>query len=279
MKCNYHTHTTYCDGKEEMSVFVDKAIQLQFHHLGFSSHAPISKENSFSIQDEKISDYLNEITQLQNSHPQIQLFKGLECDFIPNISKPFEDFKNKYHLDHIIGGVHLVTTKMNNQLWFIDGSKQEIYDEGLKKFFQNDIRKAVTAFWEQTFEMIETQSFDIIAHIDKIKMHNQGRFFTEQENWYIQLVKKAIQLIYDKNVIVEINSRGLYKKRCKDFYPSDFILSEVSKKGIPVVISSDAHKSEELDLFYKEAVTKLLHSGITKIVYLSDDGWKESSLL
>lgn len=279
MKCNYHTHTTYCDGKEEMSVFVDKAIQLQFQHLGFSSHAPIHKENSFSIREDKISDYLNEITSLQNIHPQIQLFKGLECDFIPNISKPFSDFKNKYHLDHIIGGVHLVNTKIDDQLWFIDGSKQEIYDEGLKNFFQNDIRKAVTAFWEQTFEMIETQSFDIIAHIDKIKMHNQGRFFTEQENWYIQLVKKAIQLIYDKNVIVEINSRGLYKNRCKDFYPSDFILSEVRKKGIPVVISSDAHKSEELDLFYTESVAKLIHFGITKIVYLSDDGWKESSLL
>ena len=49
MKCNYHTHTTYCDGKEEMKIFVQKALELQFDHLGFSSHAPILKENKFQI--------------------------------------------------------------------------------------------------------------------------------------------------------------------------------------------------------------------------------------
>ena len=149
----------------------------------------------------------------------------------------------------------------------------------MKNYFHNDIRKAVTAFWEQTFEMIETQKFDIIAHLDKIKMHNQNRFFTEQEPWYLDLVEKAIQLIYNKDIIVEINSRGLYKKRCKDFYPSDFILNLISKKGIPMVISSDAHKSEELDLFYIEAQTKLKQFKIYKTVYLTENGWKETSLI
>ncbi len=279
MKSNYHTHTTYCDGKEDMIRFVQKGIDLNFDHLGFSSHAPLKKENNFSIKEEKIPQYIEEINSLQKQFPQIKLWKGLECDFIPYESKPFLFFKESHQLDLIIGGVHLVSTGHDQPLWFIDGSKQQIYDDGLKNYFHNDIRKAVTAFWEQTFEMIETQKFDIIAHLDKIKMHNQDRFFTEQEPWYLDLVEKAIQLIYNKDIIVEINSRGLYKKRCKDFYPSDFILNLISKKGIPMVISSDAHKSEELDLFYIEAQTKLKQFKIYKTVYLTENGWKETSLI
>lgn len=278
MKSNYHTHTSYCDGKEPMPHFVERALQLHFKHLGFSSHAPINKENSFSIKEEKINDYIREISALQMKNPQIQLFKGLECDFIPHFTKPFSHFIETYHLDYLIGGVHLVQTPVHEQLWFIDGSKQQTYDEGLKVYFQNNIQKAVTAFWEQTFEMIETQPFDIIAHMDKIKMHNQGRFFSEQENWYVDLIQKAIGLIYDKNIIVEINSRGLYKKRCKDFYPSDLILCLIQKKGIPMVISSDAHKPDELDLYYTEAIEKLKHFGIDQIVHFTNTGWKEVKL-
>ena len=274
MKCNYHTHTTYCDGKEEMKTFVQKAIELQFDHLGFSSHAPILKENDFSIQKEEIPLYIADIEKYQLEFPNITLFKALECDFIPELTYPFDYFKDTFNLDYIIGGVHLVKVLGQDKIWFIDGSKQQIYVDGLSILFQNNIKKAVTAFWEQTFEMIETQKFDIIAHLDKIKMHNQNRFFNEKEKWYIDLVDHAISLLYKHNVIVEINSRGIYKRRCSDFYPSDYILKEIAKKGIAVVISSDAHKSDELDLFYEEAKTKLKSFGIGELVYKTVNGWK-----
>lgn len=278
MKCNYHTHTTYCDGKEKMKVFIQKAIDLHFDHLGFSSHAPILKENDFSISKEEIPLYIADIEKYQIDFSNIKLFKALECDFIPELTYPFEYFKETFNLDYIIGGIHLVKVFGQNQVWFIDGSKQQIYDDGLSKFFQNNIKKAVTAFWEQTYEMIETQKFDIIAHIDKIKMHNKNRFFTENEKWYKELAEYAIDLVYKKNIIVEINSRGLYKKRCSDFYPSDFILKKIAKKNIPILISSDAHKSEELDLFYYEAKEKLKSVGIEELVYKTDSGWKNDSI-
>lgn len=273
MKCNYHTHTTYCDGKEEMKAYVQKAIELQFDHLGFSAHAPILKENNFSIQKDEIPNYIADIEKYQLEFPNIKLFKALECDYIPGLTHPFDFFTEHFNLDYLIGGIHLVKAQ-DNQVWFIDGSKRQIYDDGLSKFFQNNIQKGVTAFWEQTYEMIETQKFDIIAHMDKIKMHNQKRFFTENEKWYRDLVDHAISLIHKNNIIVEINSRGLYKKRCSEFYPADFILEGIAKKNIPVVISSDAHKSEELSFFYDEAITKLKSFGIGELVYKTEIGWK-----
>jgi histidinol-phosphatase (PHP family) len=268
MKCNYHTHSHFCDGKEDMRFFVEKAVELQFDHLGFSSHAPISPQYDFTLTEAEIPKYLNEIEYYQNKYPQLKIFKGLECDFIPGITKDFSYYKESYKLDYIIGGVHLVKVPDNTDIWFIDGPKRDTYDAGIAHFFNHDIKKAVTCFWEQTFEMIETQKFDIIAHLDKIKMHNQDRFFKEDEAWYVKLVNHAIELIIKKQLIVEINSRGIYRLRCKDFYPSDYILQRLAKAKTPMVISSDAHRAEELALYYEEAKIKLQGFGIERIVVL-----------
>ena len=270
MTANYHTHCTYCDGKDPMSAFVTEAEKLGYTQLGFSSHAPVPFENKFGIKTEQIPAYCHEIDQLQ-SQTSVRLLKSLECDFIPEMSTPFETFKQTYQLDYIIGGVHLVKPKHSDQLWFIDGHDRDIYDNGLANFFNGNIREAVTTFWEQTFEMLETQRLDIIAHMDKIKMHNQHRFFQEDENWYKILVDKAIQLIHQYDVVMEINTRGLYKKRSDAFYPSTEILLKARKLDIPVVISTDAHKAEELGLFAVEAEQELQRCGYGNIVHFDTE--------
>lgn len=275
---NYHTHCTYCDGKDELGTFVEEAQKKNFDYLGFSSHAPMPGENNFAISEEDIPHYLNDIDRLRSRFPGIRLFSGLECDYVPGVTRPFSDYKNRYRLDFIIGGIHLVRPAGSDELWFIDGSKREIYDAGLTRLFSGDIRKAVTRFWEQTFEMLETQSFDIIAHLDKIKMHNQGRFFTQNEDWYIQLADHALDLIKRKNCIIEINTRGVYKGRCDTFYPSDSLLRKAASSDIPFVISSDAHKAEELGLYHPEAMEALKQAGVRRLCYLDTGGWKEYGL-
>ncbi len=189
LNTNYHTHSLYCDGKEPLSAFVTAAEKLHYTQLGFSSHAPVPFENDFGIKEEEIDTYCQEIDELQQ-HTPVTLLKSLECDFIPGQSKSFDAFREEHHLDYIIGGVHLVLPPHGEGLWFIDGSKREIYDEGLDRLFGHNIRQAVTCFWEQTFEMIETEHFEIIAHFDKIKMHNQHRFFEDDEPWFQGLADK-----------------------------------------------------------------------------------------
>jgi histidinol-phosphatase (PHP family) len=170
--------------------------------------------------------------------------------------------------------VHLIKVPNSDDVWFIDGPRRETYDDGIARFFNHDIKKAVTCFWEQTYQMIETQEFDIVAHLDKIKMHNQNRFFTEDEDWYVKLVNHAVDLIIKNNLITEINSRGIYRLRCENFYPSDYILRKLAKAKAPIVISSDAHKAEELPLYYEEAKAKLQSFGIDSLSALINNEWQ-----
>ena len=48
---NYHTHSTYCDGKASPREMVDFAVAHGFTALGFSGHSPLPFENTYSITD------------------------------------------------------------------------------------------------------------------------------------------------------------------------------------------------------------------------------------
>ena len=61
--------------------------------------------------------------------------------------------------------------------------------------FGGDIRKAVSAYYQQVNRMILTQKPDILGHFDKIKMHNQDRYFREDESWYRELVMDLLDIV------------------------------------------------------------------------------------
>lgn len=267
-KINFHTHSNYCDGKAPLRDFVERAIELGFQSLGFSGHAPVPFENNFAIKQEQYQDYCNEVRSLQTEyHDKIQLFLGLEIDYIPGILDDFKPLKEAGNLDYHIGSVHLVNRQdQPDNLWFIDGGRQETYDEGLKRVFEGDIRKGVTAFFHQTNRMIETQKPTIVGHFDKIVMHNRGRYFDYEERWVQNLIGETIELIRECGCIAEINSRGLYKGRHTDFYPAQSTIKKMNDKQIPVMVGSDAHHPDDLDRF-EGAYTFLKEIEYKEVVY------------
>jgi histidinol-phosphatase (PHP family) len=265
---NFHSHTNYCDGTSPPEDYVVEAIKQGFKSYGFSAHAPIPLPNNFALTEETMPSYCNEINRLKEKYKgQIALFLGIEADFIPELTTPFDDFRHQFLLDYVIGSVHIVKNSTGDT-WFIDGPLRESYDYGLKHFFNDDIQCAVTAFYHQTNRMLETEHFEIIGHFDKITMHNQNRFFTTSEQWYRKLVMETIALIKEKGVVVEINSRGLYKKRSSDFFPETFILKHLHDAKIPIMINSDAHAPPEIGLLHNEAIAVLKEVGFKERVVI-----------
>lgn len=277
---NHHTHSHFCDGSHHPEVYVKAAIKGGLHSLGFSSHAPLPFNNSFAIQDEKeLENYCKLIRKLTRDYQKhIKIYLSLEIDYINGVTADFFDLKKSCQLDYTIGSVHLVRNGRPGDLWFIDGPKVESYDNGLKKVFGNDIRKGVTAFWHQTMQMILTQKPDIVGHLDKIKMHNQDRYFHEDEKWYHDLWMETVRIIRQSGTIVEVNTRGIYKKRCKDLYPGNEILMEIRKLDIPVTLSSDAHMPDEVDGYFKEATSLLKELGFKNLWHFEDSVWREQPI-
>ena len=292
---NLHTHSIYSDGKSQPREIVEEAVRQGLTTLGFSEHSPLPFDNTFSVKSADMPNYVAEIAQLKEEFKdKIDIYCGLEADYLTGVSEPFTVTKEKYRLDYLIGGVHLVINPalrpfegpqgpqaqgpLAEQIWFIDGPKWEVYDEGLQKFFDGDIRRAVRRFFEQSNEMIENEPFDIIAHFDKIKMHNRDRYFHEDEPWYRKLALETLDLIREKGLIMEINTRGIYKKRYNGFYPSPWLMEEACKMGVPAIISADAHHFSEITLEFDAAEDALKRAGYRSVVNFKDGHFIEIGL-
>lgn len=262
---NFHSHSHHCDGKESMKDYVLAAIEKKFKAFGFSSHSPLPFPNEWSLTPEGFKQYISDAKSLIEAHnSDVDLYLGLEIDYIPGHSDNFDSFIKDIPLDYAIGSVHLVRHKETGKLWFTDGPV-EGYIQGVNDIFDGDYKEAVKAFYEQTIEMIETQKPDIIGHIDKVKMHNRQRWFSTSEKWYIDLVDRALQAAKENNCIIELNTRGVYTKKTDEYFPSVEIIKKCYDSGIPMMVNTDAHHPSQLDYHFNEAHKLLKSVGFKKL--------------
>ena len=271
MWANYHTHSTYCDGRNTLREMIEASKARNISILGFSSHAPLPFDCSWCMKKEKLSGYLTEIENLKTDYPGIQIFKGLEVDYIPN-TVSCKDFEKM--LDYTIGSIHFVEQLDNGQRWEIDGP-HHLFEEGLHRIFKSNIKDTIHRYFELTREMIEVAPPEIVGHLDKIKIQNIGnKFFNESDDWYRQEVIRTLNVIKSRELIVEVNTRGIYQKKSANTYPSPWILRLMLEKEIPVTINSDAHNESDLVSKFSQTATLLLALGYKKLRILREGTWE-----
>lgn len=270
MWTNFHTHSDYCDGKGELMDYVQRATELNLMSLGFSSHAPVPFQTRWTMKPDRLNDYLDAIHTLKKSTTGLEIYSGLEVDFIPEVTSP-NLFKNR--LDYTIGSVHFIEKFPDGTDWEIDGT-HALFMEGFSKIFDNNIQDTITRYFELTREMVNTACPTIIGHLDKIKIQNvERKFFHETDAWYQAEVKKTIDLIQSSGAIVEVNTRGIYKKKSDTTYPSPWILELLHQKNIPVTISSDAHHRDDIIMQFPETAMLLRKIGFTTVTILHEGEW------
>src|SRR3954468_8935794 len=118
MWANFHSHSEYCDGQGPLTAYADKAVELGMKSIGFSSHAPVPFECSWCMKKEKLPGYLEEIDSMKKLYPSIELYKGMEVDYIPDVVS-YNDFKTV--LDYGVGSIHFVDQFADGKPWEIDG--------------------------------------------------------------------------------------------------------------------------------------------------------------
>lgn len=272
---SYHTHTHYCDGKAEPEVFIKRAIELGMKAIGFSSHAPFPIEVAWNMSEDQLLNYTEEIKGLAGKYQdEIDVYLSMELDFIPDVTHPFSEMKEAYELDYTIGSVHLIKSPVKGAYVFLDGPASN-YVQGLTCFYDGNVKRMVKDYFGQMNEMILGQKPDIIGHIDKIKMNNKGRYFSEDESWYRNLLNETIAVIRETDCIVEINTRGLYTKKSPAFFPDRYMARLCKQNKIPMTISTDAHHPDELLLYFNEAKKMLKESGYDSIRIYDKGYWKD----
>ncbi len=270
---NYHGHCHYCDGKEAPEAYVRAAVEQQMPSYGFSSHAPLPYGLPWPMAPGQLLGYQQEVAALKAQYAdQVTIYCGLEVDYIPGVIGP-KGMRTQAALDYTIGSVHFVDFFDNGQPWEIDGSYQ-VFQRGLHDIFNDDIRLAIERYYALIKEMVEKEPPDMVGHLDKIKIQSRaGAYFGEQNGWYRQAVLKTLDAIAQRALMVEVNTRGVYKKK-SELYPSPWILARMREREIPIVLNSDAHHPREIATFFPEAVAQLTELGYTTVQQLQGDEWQ-----
>ncbi|WP_303860535.1 histidinol-phosphatase [Alkalibaculum bacchi] len=276
---NYHTHNNFCDGKNTIEEMVQAAIEKGILHLGISSHAYIPNQEIWTMEEDQIEAYLDEVHRIKEKYTgRIHIYTGLEIDFFDGIGwyPPILPFIEE--LDYDIGSVHCLYNGEIGESCYVDDT-QEAFEEGVENLFNGNIQEAVRHYYNSLKNMIIKYNPTIIGHMDIIKKNNNDNcFFNEKEQWYKDIIKEVLSVIKDSTSIVEVNTGGIARYGKDLLYPSVDILEQMYRNGLDITINGDSHKIEDIDFYYEEVYQLIKDIGYDRVMIFTDKGWEPFKL-
>ncbi len=274
---NYHSHCDYCDGKATAEEFVKEAIRLGFYSYGISSHAPLPFATKWSLDAARVPAYLEELNGLKQSYAdRIELYLGMEIDYLTEEHQPANDYFQSLPLDYRIGSVHLLHD-VNGVLADIDVSPEK-FAVLVRERFDNDLKGLVCAYFDKLMRMVQTGGFDFVGHADKISMNAS---FCESDitsqSWYQEKINAYFTLIASTDLMVEINTKAFSTKGF--FFPNRQHFKLLRELAIPVLVNSDSHQLHLINDGRMEALRALKENGIQCVRELHAGRWIEKPIV
>lgn len=269
---NYHSHCLYCDGRADMEAFVRFALSGGFSSYGFSSHAPLPFPTSWTMEWDRMDDYLSEFHRLKAKYAdRIELYVGLEIDYLDETSHPGIARFRDLPLDYRIGSVHMLPTA-DGEVVDID-VPADTFCRLVDVRFGGDLDRVVHLYYDRLLRMVELGGFDIVGHADK--MHYNASCYRRgllDEEWYDDLVRSYFQEIARHGYQVEVNTKSYLDKHV--LFPNVRYFSYLNRLGIRVQVNSDAHYPERINDGRREALQALHRAGYRSVMELHDGTWQ-----
>lgn len=270
LKTNFHTHTSFCDGKGTPEEIAQIAIQKGFSHLGFSSHSMYPFAGTWHIAPNDHKSYAKEVRAAQEKFKdKLSILLGFEADYIPMISKPdFVKFKD-LQPDYLIGSVHYIFSE-KGRLAVDYGA--DLLKEKIDTLYNGNSKEVVQRYFELEREMLSKCDFTIIGHCDLIRKNNgKLNMFSEKDEWYRKEITLTADAIKKAGVIAEVNTGAIARGTMDDVYPSSDFLKLLNERGVPVTLSSDCHNPEFLDGAFDRGLEAIKKAGYKELAYIDSD--------
>ena len=257
-KFSFHTHTNTLgifDGSNSAEEMIKKAEEVGYTDLGISNHI-VYHEN---IAPEMVTGcpmYYNDYNKIQAnmqktieklreaaSKASINVYIGFEVDYFPSASwrKSFEKLMKVLNADYYIGSTHFLK----------DASEENIssfyYPKGIgPKLSKEFLDMGVNKYWDDIVSAIESGYFSFIAHPDVINLFKHFREIEcEDGKW------RMIEALDKHKHAYELNTSGWTKIGLQ--HPDTWIIEELNKRDVPIVISDDAHHVDQIARHFEKA--------------------------
>lgn len=248
MTIDLHNHTTLCNHAEgELYEYIEAAIAKGIEVYGVSDHAPMDFDPKYRMSFAQMDEYQNMVRNVQEKYKdKIDILFAYEVDYLPGY---MDKRVLEADVDFLIGSAHFIDK------WGFDNPEFIGHYEGAD----------IDSIWQEYFELIkkmaDTGHFDIVGHLDLIKV-----FKYVPKGDITAIAEEALQAIKKADMVLELNVAG-YRKPCAEPYPSKALLQRAFELDIPITFSSDAHKPEQVGLYRKEIEAFAKEVGYTQCAY------------
>jgi histidinol-phosphatase (PHP family) len=196
---------------------------------------------------------------------QTDLRLGIEADFVPGAEDRTANLLEARDFDYVVGSVHFVregAVDMDDySVWRSGRSPEQIW----------------TRYFQTIAESARSGLFDIVAHPDLVKYWTPPTPPTKPapstpadprrrrpDGDLRRYYEPAIEAIADSGVAVEVSTAGL-RKPAGELYPAPAFLEMCLQAGVPVALSSDAHRAEDVGADYEQALELLDRLGAREL--------------
>ncbi|HET6549000.1 MAG TPA: histidinol-phosphatase [Solirubrobacter sp.] len=186
---------------------------------------------------------------------ETELRLGIEADFVAGREDRMANLLDAHEWDYVIGSVHFlgdhaVDFDDETDVWRHESSPERVW----KRYFEALRAAALTG------------AYDIMAHPDLVKVWGSGRPAPSKDPRFFY--EPAVEAMLDAGVAIEVSTAGL-RKPVGELYPARAMLEMAVDAGLPVALSSDAHRPEQVAFAYDAAVEVLRDCGVKEIAVFS----------
>lgn len=254
---DYHTHTVRCGhAGGTMEEYVEAAIRRGLQEIGFSDHIPMywlpesARDDSVAMPMEQLDDYVQDVLRLRDRYPEIPIRLGIEADYIPGHEEELARLLGRYEWDYVIGSCHFIGT------WGFDNPAE------VAVYARWDLGDLYDRFWDLEIAAARTGLFDIMGHIDLIKKFGHRPPAGYDLSGAYSRVAGALAAA---GVAIELSVAGT-RKPVREYYPHPDLLRECGRRGVDLVISSDAHHPSEVGKEFEAALSVAMDVGYDRLV-------------
>ncbi len=233
---DYHVHSNYSDG-DFLWRMVEEADKAGLSGIGFADHCSVSPQSSRRIESHR-NGFALDITYERRregiqairswEHIDIEIYDAVEMDYNPAEEGLISEFLQEAQFDYAIGSVHhLDDENIHIESHFAPKTKSE-REALVDQYFSNQVA------------LIESELFDIIAHIDLINRNSALRGFATEDHYH-----QVAEALVDSRTTPEINA-GRALKEYGEFHPTPEFIDVLCEYDVSFVVGSDSHSPSEL---------------------------------
>jgi histidinol-phosphatase (PHP family) len=185
---------------------------------------------------------------------QTDLRLGIEADFVFGAEDRMANLLGAHDFDYVVGSVHFVGDEA------VDMEDYSVWGTGPARL------RSAEEIWRRYFQTVGEAArsglFDVMAHPDLVKFWGAER--PRPQGDLRRYYEPAIEGIAQGGVAVEVSTAGL-RKRVREIYPAPEFLQMCVEAAVPVALSSDAHRPQDVGADYDQALALLERLGVGEL--------------